>query len=221
MAVDKMLVAFDESEGSKKALKTASELAAANPNAHIDLVYVVPIPMLNSDQMASFQSILDLMISDGEDLLAAAASDMGDDVASRTDSLLLTGTNPASEILRLADQREYDMIVIGNRGLSGLKEIARSQTSTDLIGRLRVFAGGQFYSADEFVYACRRRRETINRWSHFVACRLFLHLNFGSLVSRIGKAAICYFALSSQKATALAAATLRLSTPCAIGMRTV
>ena len=51
-----------------------------------------------------------------------AASDMGDDVASRTDSLLLTGTNPASEILRLADQREYDMIVIGNRGLSGLKE---------------------------------------------------------------------------------------------------
>ena len=57
MAVDKMLVAFDESEGSKKALKTASELAAANPNAHIDLVYVVPIPMLNSDQMASFQSI--------------------------------------------------------------------------------------------------------------------------------------------------------------------
>ena len=38
MAVDKMLVAFDESEGSKKALKTASELAAANPNAHIDLV---------------------------------------------------------------------------------------------------------------------------------------------------------------------------------------
>ena len=29
MAVDKMLVAFDESEGSKKALKTASELAAA------------------------------------------------------------------------------------------------------------------------------------------------------------------------------------------------
>ena len=46
MAVDKMLVAFDESEGSKKALKTASELAAANPNAHIDLVYVVPMSHL-------------------------------------------------------------------------------------------------------------------------------------------------------------------------------
>lgn len=134
MAVDKMLVAFDESEGSKKALKTASELAAANSNAHIDLVYVVPIPMLNSDQMASFQSILDLMISDGEDLLAATANDMGDDVASRTDSLLLTGANPASEILRLADQREYDMIVIGNRGLSGLKEYTGSVSHKVLAG---------------------------------------------------------------------------------------
>ena len=122
MAVDKMLVAFDESEGSKKALKAASELAAANPNAHIDLVYVVPIPML------------DLMISDGEDLLAAAAHDMGDDVASRTDSLLLTGANPASEILRLADQREYDMIVIGNRGLSGLKEYTGSVSHKVLAG---------------------------------------------------------------------------------------
>ena len=102
MAVDKLLVAFDESEGSKKALRAASELAQVNPQAHIDLVYVVPIPLLNSDQMQSFQSILDFMISDGEDLLASAAEDMGPDVSSRMDSLLLTGTNPANEILRLA-----------------------------------------------------------------------------------------------------------------------
>ena len=134
MAVDKILVAFDESEGSKKALHVASDLAAVNPNAHIDLVYVVPIPLLNSDQMASFQSILDLMISDGEDLLAAAVEEMGDNVSARTDSLLLTGTNPANEILRLAEQRGYDMIVIGNRGLSGLKEYTGSVSHNVLAG---------------------------------------------------------------------------------------
>ena len=43
----------------------------------------------------------------------------------------------------------------------------------------------------------------------------------GVLGSRIGELAICYLALSSQKATALAAATLRLSTPWAMGIRTV
>ncbi len=134
MAVDKLLVAFDESEGSKRALRVASDLASVNPNAHIDLVYVVPIPLLNSDQMASFQNILDMMISDGEDLLAAAVNDMGEGVAERTDSLLLTGTNPASEILRLAEQRGYDMIVIGNRGLSGLKEYTGSVSHKVLAG---------------------------------------------------------------------------------------
>lgn len=134
MAVDKLLVAFDESEGSKRALRVASDLASTNPNAHIDLVYVVPIPLLNSDQMASFQNILDMMISDEEDLLASAANDMGADVAERTDSLLLTGTNPASEILRLAEQRGYDMIVIGNRGLSGFKEYTGSVSHKVLAG---------------------------------------------------------------------------------------
>lgn len=134
MAVDKLLVAFDESEGSKRALRAASDLASVNPNAHIDLVYVVPIPLLNSDQMASFQNILDMMISDGEDLLAAAVEEMGEGVAERTDSLLLTGTNPASEILRLAEQRGYDMIVIGNRGLSGLKEYTGSVSHKVLAG---------------------------------------------------------------------------------------
>ena len=134
MAVDKLLVAFDESEGSKRALRVASDLASVNPNAHIDLVYVVPIPLLNSDQMASFQNIVDMMISDGEDLLAAAVNDMGEGVAERTDSLLLTGTNPASEILRLAEQRVYDMIVIGNRGLSGLKEYTGSVSHKVLAG---------------------------------------------------------------------------------------
>ena len=48
--------------------------------------------------------------------------------------LLLTGANPASEILRLADQREYDMIVIGNRGLSGLKEYTGSVSHKVLAG---------------------------------------------------------------------------------------
>lgn len=65
---------------------------------------------------------------------------------------------------------------------------------TDLVGRLRVLAGGQFFSAPA---------------------------RGGLLRSRIGELAMRYFALSSQKATALAAATLRLSTPWAMGIRTV
>lgn len=134
MAVNKILVAFDESEGATRALNMAASLAEANSQAHIDLVYVVPIPMLDEQQMVNFKEILDMMISDGEDLLAEASESMGEDVSERTDSLLLTGTNPATEILKLLDQREYDLVVIGNRGLSGLKEYIGSVSHKILHG---------------------------------------------------------------------------------------
>ena len=107
MAVNKLLVAFDESEGADRALAMAASLA---------------IPLLDETQMANFKDILDMMISDGEDLLAEAEQKMGEDVAARTDSLLLTGTNPATEIVKLIGQRDYDLLIVGNRGLSGLKE---------------------------------------------------------------------------------------------------
>lgn len=122
MAMDKLLVAYDESEGGDRALAIAADLARVNPNAHIDIVYVIPIPLLDEAQMANFKEILDMMIEDGEDLVAQAQEKMGEELEGRVDSLLLTGTNPATEIVKLVEQRQYDLLVIGNRGLSGLKE---------------------------------------------------------------------------------------------------
>ena len=134
MAVNNLLVAFDESEGGRRALHMAVSLDEVNPAVHIDIASVVPIPLLDESQMASFKEILDMMISDGEDLLAEAVADVREDVAARIDSLLLTGTNPATEILKLVDQREYDLVVVGNRGLSGLKEYLGSVSHKILHG---------------------------------------------------------------------------------------
>ena len=134
MAVNTILVAYDESEGAARALDMAASLAETNPQAHIDIVYVVPIPMLDEQQMVNFREILDMMLSDGEELLAEAGQRMGEDVAARTDSLLLTGTSPATEILKLIDQRDYDLVIVGNRGLSGLKEYMGSVSHKVLNG---------------------------------------------------------------------------------------
>lgn len=134
MAVNNLLVAFDESEGAHRALEMAASLAQTNPLAHVDIVYVVPIPLLDESQMVSFKEILDMMISDGEDLLAEAASEVGESVADRVDSLLLTGTSPATEILKLIEQRSYDLVIVGNRGLSGLKEYLGSVSHKILHG---------------------------------------------------------------------------------------
>ena len=122
MAMDKLLVAYDESEGGDRALAIAADLARVNPHAHVDIVYVIPIPLLDEAQMANFKEILDMMIEDGEDMVAQAQEKMGEDPHGRVDSLLLTGANPATEIVKLVDQRSYDLLIVGNRGLSGLKE---------------------------------------------------------------------------------------------------
>ena len=103
MAIEKILVAVDGSEGADRALEMAQAVAAPSPDTHIDLVYVVPIPLLDDNQAANFKSILDMMVAD------------------RTDTLIITGTNPATEIIKLIEKGGYDLMVIGSRGLSGIK----------------------------------------------------------------------------------------------------
>lgn len=133
MAINHMLVPIDASEGAKRALKLALDIKGSNPEAHIDIVHVVPIPLLNESQTISFKSILDMMIADGEDLLREATEYLGE-AAEHADTLILTGTNPATEIIKLIDGRDYDLVVIGNRGLSGLKEYMGSVSHKVLHG---------------------------------------------------------------------------------------
>lgn len=120
MAIEKILVAVDGSDGADRALEMAQSVAAPSPDAHIDLVYVVPIPLLDDNQAANFKSILDMMVADGRELLAEAR-DKIPAVADRTDTLIVTGTNPATEIIKLIEKGNYDLMVIGSRGLSGIK----------------------------------------------------------------------------------------------------
>ena len=72
MAIKKILVAVDGSDGADRALGMAQAIAAPSAETHVDLVYVVPIPLLDDNQAANFKSILDMMVADGRDLLAEA-----------------------------------------------------------------------------------------------------------------------------------------------------
>ena len=70
----------------------------------------------------------------GTVLLPKMMETVGEDVAARTETLLMTGVNPATEIIKLTEQRDYDMVVIGNRGLVGLKEYMGSVSHKVLNG---------------------------------------------------------------------------------------
>ena len=121
MAIEKVLVAYDESDGAKKAFALAADFAAKDPEMHIDLAYVVPIPLLDNQRVSNFKEILDMMIEDGKQVLDEAIQTIGD-AADQVDPIIITGTNPATELVKLANENGYDLIVIGSRGLTGIKE---------------------------------------------------------------------------------------------------
>lgn len=133
MAMNKILAAVDATEGGRRALDLAVEITDGNPNAQVDVVYVVPIPLLDDSQMTSFRSILDMMMDDGKKLLEEAIG-AHEEAADRLSPTLITGTNPASEIIKQANKGGYDLVVIGSRGLSGMKEYVGSVSHKVLHG---------------------------------------------------------------------------------------
>ena len=103
-----VLVAYDGSETSKRAIDTAAELIASDARIHLDIVNVVSVPMLSDEQASSFASILDLMKSDAEEVLADALNQFKEKQQQNgVDTLLVLGTDTASEIAKLIEKNGY------------------------------------------------------------------------------------------------------------------
>lgn len=122
MALEKILVAYDGSEAASAALDLAADIGAGNDEIGIDVVNVVAIPLLSDDQLVSFASVLELMERDAEALLTDAVARLDDhDIDNDVETYILNGTDTATEIAKLAEQDDYDIVIIGSRGLGGIK----------------------------------------------------------------------------------------------------
>lgn len=117
----KIFVAYDGSQLADKALDIAAEIVRPNDDMHLDIVHIVPIPLLTDAQAATYQEITDMMLDDGKEVLARAY-DRVEDIQGKVSTLLLTGVTPSTEIIKMVEEGDYFLVVLGNRGLSGLKE---------------------------------------------------------------------------------------------------
>lgn len=122
MALEKILVAYDGSEAASAALDLAADIGAGNDEIGIDVVNVVAIPLLSDEQLVSFASVLELMERDAEALLSDAVARLDErDIDNDVETYILNGTDTATEIAKLAEQDDYDIVIIGSRGLDGIK----------------------------------------------------------------------------------------------------
>lgn len=117
----KIVVGYDGSELSEKALNTALSLARKNAEVELMIVTIFNPPVsMGSYGMYSEETIKD-MLSEVEKMLEAV-EDRFKVLPNKASTHLLQGL-PGKRIVEFANERDADVIILGSRGLSQLKEL--------------------------------------------------------------------------------------------------
>lgn len=138
MLFSKILLAYDGSKASNKALDRAIELTKAVPGALIDVVHVFDFPRV--------------FIGEGLAPIPASVNKDFYDLAEQTveevkNRLTETGVNfnaemiqgaPAEILLEYAKEKGSDLIVIGSRGLGGIREFMLGSVSHNVVQHARI-----------------------------------------------------------------------------------
>jgi len=134
MLYGNILVAYDGSEISERALETGARLAAMSPEAKLKVVHVFYWPSLVIGD--AFVAAPPAMAKEEyeytqalEQKAQAHARELG---VEQVEVMTLQGS-PAKTILRFAEESASDVIVIGSRGLSGIGELVLGSVSHNVV----------------------------------------------------------------------------------------
>lgn len=122
----RILLAIDGSEHSKKVVDEARRIAEAM-NAEVTVFNVVNLddvsPRISVHMSDDYWDLIKKNLkSDGEKIVEKAAETLrGDGLAVKTE-ILIGPQSPADAICEKAKKDRYDLVVIGSRGVRGIKE---------------------------------------------------------------------------------------------------
>lgn len=124
MFCSKILVAFDESDLAMKSLEKAIELAKTDPTIEVELLHSVQWPNNFNISSKNKQNIEDSLLENGKKVISKAEAKLAE-IPNNTNTYVLVGT-PSRSILDHASAHDCDLIIMGSRGLSGIKELLGS-----------------------------------------------------------------------------------------------
>lgn len=116
MALKRVLVAYDGSEPSEKALEAVYGIINNNPDVEVVLVHVV-ILFSSGAAATGMDTVLMDEVAPIQEKLQAIAISLNNKAVVR----ILRGSSPADLIVRCAKEEECDLIVMGSRGKGGVK----------------------------------------------------------------------------------------------------
>lgn len=132
--MEKILVAIDGSKNSERALMKAKKIGTAL-NSEITIIHVMkdisqsPYSSMN----VSLGSLKDSFEKQAMEILEHSLENFKD-YNNKVDSLLETG-NPGYKIAEVAKEGEYDLIVIGSRGLDTLSRVMLGSVSNRVVNK--------------------------------------------------------------------------------------
>ncbi|ADI74057.1 UspA domain protein [Methanohalobium evestigatum Z-7303] len=117
---NKILIATDGSENSKNAVQSGINLAK-NTGAKVYTVYIIePVSAAMSRKGPDWaKSAMEMMRKEGEKATEYVEK-IGQEADIDVESIILEG-DPAEEVIKFADKNDINLIVMGTRGLSGIK----------------------------------------------------------------------------------------------------
>ncbi len=121
----KILCPFDFSETAQVALKYAMHLMLQDDDATLCLVHVVDSRVFDNSTIYGQEPSVTMVALDEstrEQLESKLLAEIPDEIQSRVESVILFGV-PFLEIVRMAKDKNVDLIVIGTHGRTGIAHI--------------------------------------------------------------------------------------------------
>jgi nucleotide-binding universal stress UspA family protein len=131
----KILAAFDGSDPAKHALNFATELAEDN-RAELVVLTVVPQIHVYFDEgveLDYYPQLQEEMQKNYEDMLQKTVEKLGREHKDLKVTKLLKNGNPAKIIIEMAGRQGVDLIILGNRGTSGIVTWMLGSTSRNVV----------------------------------------------------------------------------------------
>ncbi|MFT8873065.1 MAG: universal stress protein [Sporolactobacillus sp.] len=124
MLFTKILLSYDDSKLSKKALEKAIEFAKQDERTVLDVLNVVTVPTNQFIVGDVYREVRESTLRYGQEVVAKT-EDLLKMLPNSTHTFVEEG-QPVKTILEFAHEHGYDLIIIGSRGLSGVKEFLGS-----------------------------------------------------------------------------------------------
>lgn len=128
----KIVVPYDHSPLSKKALETAIELAKQNADIELDVITVISgnFPATYYDAL-NIEEIYKVRRQDAIEKLNEVEQKVKE-IPNEYEAYILEG-NPAESIVEFVKEHDADLVIMGSRGLSGLKEMLLGSVSHQVV----------------------------------------------------------------------------------------